>query len=214
RGLADRTTIILSAKHGQSPVDPNQLTRMSDGAILDALNAKWKADMHVSTDLVAFSINDDGMLIWTNDRSEAATTYAKNFLLAFNGTGNDITGAPKAFTSSGLRLVYSGAAAAAFMGIKPTDAVGMSRVPDIIGIAQVGSVYTGKKAKIAEHGGDNAQDRDVALVVSGSGVDGGKTVTSSVETTQIAPTILDLLGLNPKALHSVQIEGTRVLPIG
>src|SRR4029077_4825813 len=58
RGLADRTTIILSAKHGQSPVDPNQLTRMSDGAILDALNAKWKADMHVSTALVAFSIND------------------------------------------------------------------------------------------------------------------------------------------------------------
>lgn len=62
-------------------------------------------------------------------------------------------------------------------------------------------------------GGDNPQDRDVALVVSGSGVEGGRTVTSSVETTQVAPTILDLLGLNPKALKSVQIEGTRVLPI-
>jgi hypothetical protein len=33
-----------------------------------------------------------------------------------------------------------------------------------------------------------------------------------VETTQIAPTILDLLGLDPHALEAVQIEGTRALP--
>jgi hypothetical protein len=34
---------------------------------------------------------------------------------------------------------------------------------------------------------------------------------SWVETTQIAPTILDLLGLDPDALEAVQIEGTQVL---
>jgi arylsulfatase A-like enzyme len=33
-----------------------------------------------------------------------------------------------------------------------------------------------------------------------------------VETTQIAPTILDLLGLDPNALQAVQVEGTQVLP--
>jgi len=33
-----------------------------------------------------------------------------------------------------------------------------------------------------------------------------------VETTQIAPTILALLGLNPGALQAVRIEHTRVLP--
>ena len=33
-----------------------------------------------------------------------------------------------------------------------------------------------------------------------------------VETTQIAPTILQLLGLDPEQLQAVQIEGTRVLP--
>jgi hypothetical protein len=35
-----------------------------------------------------------------------------------------------------------------------------------------------------------------------------------VETTQIAPTILSLLGLNPQALKAVRIEGTEVLPLG
>jgi hypothetical protein len=37
-------------------------------------------------------------------------------------------------------------------------------------------------------------------------------VDSSVETTQVAPTILSLLGLNPGALTAVQVEGTQVLP--
>ena len=81
-------------------------------------------------------------------------------------------------------------------------------------ISQVGVVYTGKKKKIAEHGGDNPQDRDVALVVSGNPIENaGDTNGSSVETTQIAPTILQLLGLDPNALQAVQIEHTTALPL-
>ncbi|HEY1421051.1 MAG TPA: alkaline phosphatase family protein [Candidatus Dormibacteraeota bacterium] len=211
RHLDKNTVIILSAKHGQSPINPADLTRISDGAIIDALNAKWKADFPTKVQpLVAFAIDDDGWMMWTNDRSAQATTYAKNFLLNNSGMGNDITGKPKPYTSSGLAKIYSGADAAAFIGVAPGDA----RVPDVIGIAQVGSVYTGKKAKIAEHGGDNPADRDVALVVSGAGIEAGQVVTTSVETTQIAPTILDLLGLNPSLLKSVQIEHTQALPLG
>jgi len=72
-------------------------------------------------------------------------------------------------------------------------------------------VYTGGKKKIAEHGGANPQDRDVPLVVSGAEVD-HLVNHASVETTQIAPTILDLLGLSPHRLQAVQIEHTQVLP--
>ncbi len=39
-----------------------------------------------------------------------------------------------------------------------------------------------------------------------------RTIDSFVETTQVAPTILAILGLNPNALQAVQIEGTPVLP--
>ncbi|HEY1420021.1 MAG TPA: alkaline phosphatase family protein [Candidatus Dormibacteraeota bacterium] len=216
RGLQDKTTIILSAKHGQSPQTPSALTRISDGTIIDQLNAAWNAAGHKG-DLVAFAVDDDGWLMWTNDRSQAATDFAKNFLSNYNGKGDqsdgkakgtDIQGSPKAYTSAGLSTIYSGAAAAAFMGVPSGD----PRVPDVIGIAQYGTVFTGGTAKIAEHGGDNPQDRDVALVVSGGSVGGGKVITSSVETTQIAPTILDLLGLNPQSLQAVQAEGTKVLP--
>jgi hypothetical protein len=208
----DRSTvIILSAKHGQSPDTPSLLTRIPDGPILASLNAAWKAAHPTSThDLVAQSTNDDGMIMWLSDRSTAATEFAKGFLLGHSGTGNDINGNPRAYTNSGLTTVYAGKAAADYFGVAPGD----PRVPDLFGIAKVGTVFTGGHGKIAEHGGANPQDRAVPLVVSGPTLDERGVNNQAVETTQIAPTILSLLGLDPSALKSVRIEGTRVLPLG
>jgi arylsulfatase A-like enzyme len=84
-------------------------------------------------------------------------------------------------------------------------------VPDVIGIAQYGVVYTGHKGKIAEHGGDHLEDRNVPILVVWRRAPGGTAVTAPVETTQIAPTILKLLGLDPDDLEAVRIEGTQPL---
>lgn len=89
---------------------------------------------------------------------------------------------------------------------------GDSHAPDLIGIAQHGVVYTGGVSKIAEHGGDAPDDRDVALVVSGAGVDHHKASNRPAQTTQIAPSILALLGLNPRSLDAVQTDHTATLP--
>ena len=40
-----------------------------------------------------------------------------------------------------------------------------------------------------------------------------KTLSTFVQTAQVAPTILKLLGLNPNALDAVRLEGTPVLPV-
>jgi hypothetical protein len=211
--LADSTTVILSAKHGQSPQTPSALTRVPDGPILDGLNAAWAAaDPTAAKPLVAFAIDDDALVVWLNDRSPAAEQFAKRWLLGHDGTGNDITGAPKAYTASGLARLYAGQEAARYFGVDFGD----ERVPDLYGVTQVGTVYTGKQGKIAEHGGANPQDRDVPLVVSGAGVGGrghGDVQRQRVETTQIAPTILQLLGLDPRALQAVDIEHTQALPL-
>lgn len=210
------TVIILTAKHGQSPQTPSALTRIDDGAIMDALNAAWRAEGH-NADLVAFSVNDDGMLVWLNDRTGAA--FASAFLLGYNGNGTgtdgkakstDINGNPKPYTGAGLATIYAGEGAADFIGVNVNDA----RVPDLVGISQYGTVYTAKKKKIAEHGGNNPQDRDVPILVSGGPVEGGALVNSWVETTQIGSTILELLGLNPSDLKAVTIEHTKALPLG
>lgn len=209
RHLADSTTIILSAKHGQSPTDPAALTRIDDGPLLDGLNAAWKRLHPAAGDLVAHSVDDDAMLLWLTDRSQAATEFAKTYLLAQNGTGTDINAAPKAFTRSGLSKVYAGKAAARYFHVESGDA----RVPDVFGLAQYGVVYTGGTKKIAEHGGAHSDDLNVPLVVSGASVPDGVRDSVSVQTKQIAPTILSLLGLNPRSLQAVREEHTTVLPV-
>jgi hypothetical protein len=209
RHLDGSTTVILSSKHGQSPTDPKALTRIDDGALLDGLNTAWKTAHPGSGDLVAHAVDDDAMLIWLTDRSRAATAFAKAYLLARSGTGNDISGDAKPFTASGLKTLYAGVAAAGYFHVRPGD----SRVPDLFGIAQYGVVYTGGKGKIAEHGGSHADDLDVPLVVAGAATPQGVRVSGPVRTTQIAPTILRLLGLNPQALDAVRSEHTAQLPV-
>jgi hypothetical protein len=200
--------IVLSAKHGQSPQEPHALTRIDDGAIIDGLNAAWKAATNTTQDLVAFAIDDDAMVIWLNDRSPAATAYARQYLLSHDGVGNDIAGNPKPYTASGLAQVFAGDAAAAFFGASTAD----ERRPDLYGIVQHGVVYTAKQGKIAEHGGADPQDRHVPLVVAGADIGAGR-VAGPVETTQIAPTILGLLGLDPSTLQAVRAEHTPALAL-
>jgi hypothetical protein len=193
------TTVILSAKHGQSPMDPDALRRIDEGPLLDGLNSAWRAKHPGSADLVAHSTDDDGMLLWLSDRSGA--TFAGDYLRAHSGKGTDINGKPVTAARSGLSTVYTGAAAARYFRVQATD----SRVPDVLGIAQHGVVFTGGTGKIAEHGGADPNDRAVPLVLSGGGA---RVVDTPVATQQIAPTVLRLLGLNPLALKAVREEGT------
>lgn len=209
RHLMASTTLVISAKHGQSPIDASSLKRINDGAIIDALNAAWVAAGNAG-DLVAFSVDDDAMLLWLNDRSTKAVTFARTFLMGFNldasaKKATDYAGNAIGFTSSGLARVQDGPS---LIGVSASD----SRVPDLVGVVQHGVVYTGGKAKISEHGGSDAQDRHVPIVVFGAGAERGEVVRRHVATTQIAPTILTLLGLDPNALQAVRLQGTRALP--
>jgi hypothetical protein len=176
--------------------------------LVRAINAAWTAAHPGAGDLVVFSTDDDGMLLWLSDRSQAAADFVKNYLLTHPPAGNPVSGNLVTVPASGLRAVDARAASAAFFGVPASD----PRHPDILGIAQRGVVYTGGTSKIAEHGGDDPQDRNVPVLVVLPRLPGGRTIGAPVETTQIAPTILALLGLNPDALQAVRIEHTQVLP--
>ena len=76
---------------------------------------------------------------------------------------------------------------------------------------QYGTIYTTSTAKNAEHGGLSYSDTNVALLVSNPALQSA-VVKTPVATSQVAPTILTALGLDPQALKSVLIEHTPVLP--
>ncbi len=84
-----------------------------------------------------------------------------------------------------------------------------SRVPDFIAVTDHGVICTGG-TKLAEHGGFSDDDRNVALLVSAPKIKPQIVETLSY-TTQIAPTILTALGLDPRKLKAVRAEGTQVL---
>lgn len=88
---------------------------------------------------------------------------------------------------------------------------GDPRTPDIIVQPNPGVVYTGSHKKHSEHGGFAQDDTHVMILVSNPGWE-AQTVTCFVETTQVAATILQALGLDPGSLDAVQKEGTPVLP--
>jgi hypothetical protein len=93
-------------------------------------------------------------------------------------------------------------------GIPPN---GDPRSPDIIVTPNVGVTYSKSTAKQAEHGGFAHDDTNVMMLVSNPNFV-PKIITTPVQTAQVAPTILKVLGLDPRNLQAVQLEGTPVLP--
>src|SRR6516164_4271461 len=94
-------------------------------------------------------------------RAAAAANFVKTYLLTHPASGNNINDQPITVSSSGLRKVYAGSQSAAFFGVPNSD----PRHPDVLGISQHGIVYTGGMSKIAEHGGNDPQDRNVPILV-------------------------------------------------
>jgi hypothetical protein len=211
------TLVILSAKHGQSPLVRSQLRLIDDGEIVAALNSAWAAGHPTwKSPFVSFSVSDDGTLMWFSDRSKVATEFAKAFLWDYRPLhvgGSDTRGTwvnhSGTVFHSGLRQILAGKEAADFIGVPLND----DRVPDLIGIATVGTVYSSPVTikKIAEHGGDALQDRHVPILAWGAGVRNAR-IDNPVETTQIAPTVLKALGISPRELKGVEIEHTAPLP--
>jgi len=201
QGLLNSTLFVITAKHGQSPIDPNRLLRIPADNM-----GKAPSDILGSTYLPDSEINqigpteDDVSLLWLKDSSQTANAVA--LLESSSPVTDNIAGIGQIFSGPSLRLIFG------TPGVPPN---GDPRVPDIAVVTNVGVIYTGGKKKVAEHGGFAHDDTNVMLLVSNPGLS-ATTITSTVETAQIAPTIVAAVGLDPESLQAVQKEGTQSLP--
>ncbi len=206
-GLLESTLIIVTAKHGQSPIDTNLFKELGNGitstpatvlaGFLPPPPSPENPDTPAMGSLSPLGpTEDDISLLWLG--KGANTTAAVN-LLEQNGP------------AIGLGQIFEGASLLPYFNAPGLPPNGDPRTPDIIVQPNVGVIYTGSSKKQAEHGGFANDDTNVILLVSNP-LFQPSTVTSFVETTQVAPTILQSLGFDPKSLQAVQIEGTPVLP--
>jgi hypothetical protein len=189
--LYDSTLIVLSAKHGQSPIDLQQRRVIDRQLIRDTVNS-------VQPGLLAHASLDSIGLIYLRDSAQT----------------NAVADALRARAAeAGILKVYHGEQLKLLLPAPDAD----PRMPDLVIQPVLGAFYADNvdspatKALLAEHGGMLDEDTHVALVASFPGGD-GRVSRAPVFTHQVAPTVLAALGLDPRLLQAVQIEGTPALP--
>jgi arylsulfatase A-like enzyme len=207
RGLYRSTLVIISAKHGQSPIDSarylgigvpsNSPITTSPATILEALLPF--SESPANPDGIG-PTEDDISLLWLSDSTQ--TTTAVGMLENQSPATNNIAGIGQIFSGPAIGQVFN------LPGLPPE---GDPRTPDIIVTPNIGVTYSGSTKKLAEHGGFSHDDTNVIMLLSNPSMS-SSTVTSPVETAQIAPTILAVLGLDPDQLTAVRKQGTQVLP--
>ncbi|MBV8672924.1 MAG: alkaline phosphatase family protein, partial [Acidobacteriaceae bacterium] len=200
-GIYDSTLVIITAKHGQSPIDPN-LYSAHPGK-----NHNGTSPATVLADLLPYSespnnptgigpTEDDVSLLWLKPNTDVVSAVD---MLEKNATA---IGLGQIFYGPTVALNYD------WPGLGP----GLDpRTPDIIVTPNIGVTYTGSNKKLMEHGGFSHDDTNVMLLVSNPAFS-PRTVYTSVGTNQVAPTILKALGLNTNYLDGVREEGTAPLP--
>ena len=202
RGIYDKTLFIVSAKHGQSPINPVKVNKpghfadlvanLPDGKTNPAAIAITNA-ANCATGPCGFVQDDDIALIWLQGQNIPDQQVA-DYL---NTNANALF----------IDEVMGGAE----LKLKFTDPARDSRTPDIIVQPVYGTIYTTSTAKNSEHGGFSFGDTNVGLIVSNPGLR-PSVVKTPVATSQVAPSILHALGLDPQSLRSVRVEGTELLP--
>ncbi|WP_026607749.1 alkaline phosphatase family protein [Methylocapsa acidiphila] len=132
------TLIIVSAKHGQSPINLALRQAVDDTPYTNAPGFAASAD-------------DDAGIIWLNPQQQWGDYLAaKNYILS----QKTALGIVSLLDKDALTQLYQNPF---------TD----NRTPDFIAITTHGLIYTGG-SKLAEHGGFANDDRNVALLVSNS----------------------------------------------
>jgi hypothetical protein len=195
----ESTLIIITAKHGQSPIDPNRFFPIPgpgntpNGQPPSAIIASLLPDSEVNQ---IGPTEDDLSLLWLKDSSQTSNAVA---MLEANAK------------SAGIGEIYSGPALNLLFNPPGLPPKGDPRSPDIFVEPNIGVIYTGSARKLMEHGGFAHDDTNVMMLLSNPSFE-HKTITGSVQTAQVAPTILKALGLDPDSLEAVRKEFTQVLP--
>lgn len=202
--IYNSTLFIVSAKHGQSPINPAKVNKpghfadlvaalaVQQGATTDPGVVAIANANACSAGACGFVQDDDIALIWLQDQSQAPAVAA--YLNANAGA-----------------LFIDEVLAGDELKLKFNSPLTDSRTPDVIVQPIYGTVYTGSKAKNAEHGGFSFGDTNVGLVVSNPALH-SRVVKTPVATSQVAASLLKALGIDPSELQAVQKEGTEVLP--
>jgi len=197
-GIYSDTLLIITAKHGESPIDPTRY--VADGTdtpatlLAEANMIPWSESPLNPTGIGA--TEDDVSVLWL--KKGASVEKAVEIL-------------ESDATEIGMGEIYYGPSLALNYNVGGLESGDDPRTPDIIVTPNIGVTYSSSTAMIGDHGGFGHDDNNVILLAANPAFS-PQTVSSPTATAQVAPTILQALGLKPNALDAVKAEGTAPLP--
>jgi arylsulfatase A-like enzyme len=198
KGLTNTTAIIITAKHGETSLDPSKRFVESTSAIQKVLNLAglpgFPAPPAVAPAFAKLT-QKSSALIWLKDQTQTAAVVNVLTTKANETTLNTA----QILSGESLKLLFP-------------NPLSDPAPPDVVLIPNPGTTYEPAVQVLAEHGGFNENDVHVPLlIVHGPTVTPGQ-VRALVTTTQIAPTIVSMLGIDTYQLDAVRLEGVKVLP--
>jgi hypothetical protein len=195
-GIYDETLLIITAKHGDSPIDPSLYVADGTNTPATLLGSAIPFSESPLNKTGIGATEDDVSVLWLNPG--ASVTDAVSLL-------------ESRAAAIGLGEIYYGPTLWLNYNVGGLDPGEDPRTPDIIVTPNVGVTYSASATMIGDHGGFAHDDTNVVMLVAHPRFKAA-TVSATTTTTQVAPTILRALGLDPRALDAVREEGTTVLP--
>ncbi len=186
-GLWKSTLIIVTAKHGDVPIDPAQLQLADLKLIPDIVSS-------IDPNLILQAEQDGSIaMLWL--RNHARTEEVVDALWSKQKDAH----IQQIYWGESLKLLFA-------------DPADDPRLPDIIVQPTFGTIYADPEdGFIEEHGGFTEEDTHVPLLLASPSF-AKRDVKIGVRTAQIAPTILQLLSIDPQCLQAVVKEMTAALP--
>jgi hypothetical protein len=195
-GIYDETLLIITAKHGDSPIDTSLYVADGTNTPATLLGSAIPFSESPLNKTGIGATEDDVSVLWLNPG--ASVTDAVSLL-------------ESRAAAIGLGEIYYGPTLWLNYNVGGLDPGEDPRTPDIIVTPNVGVTYSASATMIGDHGGFAHDDTNVVMLVAHPRFKAA-TVSATTTTTQVAPTILRALGLDPRALDAVREEGTTVLP--
>jgi hypothetical protein len=195
-GLYESTLLIITAKHGAGPIDPTRYAPNDANTPATLLGSAIPFSESPLNTTGIGATEDDVSVLWLKRGASIPSAVA---LLEKNAA------------AIGMGEILYGPALATMYNVGGWEPGQDPRAPDIVVTPNLGVTYGGNSGAVADHGGFAHDDTNVVMLVSNPSFS-PQTVSVTVQTAQVPPTVLTALGLDPALLDAVNIEGTLALP--
>jgi len=189
KNLLDSTLIVITARAGASPMEASRHRFIPNFILEEIIN-------HAYPGALALAYQDGTLAsVWLKDQSKTAAVV-QTLTLPENELALD---AQNIISGESLKLKFN-------------DPLTDGRMPDIVIAGNLGAIYFEPGGSfLSEYGGFSEEDTNAALLISNPSLS-PQVIKTPVTTSQVAPTILKALGLNPSSLQAVVKEHVNLLP--